>query len=69
MKKYQAISGDMLDLICWRAYGEESGSIEQVLEDPRNYRLSDLPEKLPIGREVILPDIEPVRIVQIKLWE
>jgi phage tail protein X len=69
MKSYSTISGDMLDLVCWRAYGEESGTIERVLEDPNNYRISDLYEVLPVSTLVKLPDIDPVRVIQIKLWE
>ena len=44
------IDGDMLDLICYRAYrGRQSGAVEAVLEANRNTALSERPERLPRG--------------------
>ncbi|CAM5577564.1 hypothetical protein MAUB1S_09719 [Mycolicibacterium aubagnense] len=59
----------MIDAICRRAYGDESGYVEAVLE--ANPRLASLPAPLPVGTLVTLPDLvsasEVVPVVS--LWE
>ncbi len=64
-----ALQHDTVDEICWRVYGRSSGVVEKVLE--ANPKLAELGAFLPIGTEVILPDIEtPQQIKQtIQLWD
>jgi len=69
---YVTIDGDMLDLICYRAYrGRQSGAVEAVLEANRNTALSERPERLPRGLKIILPDLpaETTRPALVKLWD
>jgi phage tail protein X len=46
---------EMVDAICRRAYGDESGFVEAVLE--ANPGLAALAAPLPIGTEITLPDL------------
>lgn len=64
-----ALQHDTVDEICWRVYGRSSGVVEKVLE--ANPKLAEHDAFLPIGTEVILPDIEtPQQIKQtIQLWD
>lgn len=68
-KTINALQYDTVDAICWREYGRSSGIVEKVLE--ANPRLAELGVFLPMGTEVILPDIEaPQQIKQtIQLWD
>lgn len=54
MRTYITIEGDMVDLICHRIYGDETGYVEQVLR--ANPGLADGGLKLPAGVSVALPD-------------
>lgn len=51
---YTTIQGEMVDAICRKIYGDESGYVEQVLE--ANPGLAALPHRLPIGTKINLPD-------------
>lgn len=64
-----ALQNDTVDAICWREYGKSSGVVEKVLE--ANPKIAGLGVFLPMGIEVILPDIEtPQQIKQtIQLWD
>ncbi|KAA8734922.1 phage tail protein [Acinetobacter qingfengensis] len=64
-----AIQNDTIDSICWRYYGRSAGVVEKVLE--ANPKLADIGVILPIGTEVILPDIDtPQQTKQtIQLWD
>lgn len=53
---YRTVQNDMLDQLCWRFY-QRSDVIVQVLE--ANPGLCELPEKLPAGVLIELPDIKP----------
>ena len=68
-KTINALQYDTVDAICWREYGRSSGVVEMVLE--ANPRLAEFGAFLPMGTEVILPDIEtPQQIKQtIQLWD
>ncbi len=59
----------MIDGICRRVYGDESGYVEAVLE--ANPRLAALPVPLPVGTVIKLPDLvaasEVVPVVS--LWD
>lgn len=59
----------MIDVICRRAYGDESGYVERVLE--ANPGLAARPDPLPIGTTIVLPDV-PVAtkvVPVVKLWD
>lgn len=69
---HTTIDGDMLDLICYRAYGgRQSGAVEAVLEANRDTALSERPERLPRGIRIVLPDLpdETTRTALVKLWD
>lgn len=66
---YRTRQREMIDAICARAYGDESGYVERVLE--ANPGLATLPDPLPINTIFLLPDV-PVttRVVSVvKLWD
>lgn len=52
---YTTRQGEMVDSICRRAYGDESGYVEAVLD--ANPGLAALPPILPIGTNIRLPDV------------
>lgn len=64
-----AIQNDTIDYICWREYGRSSGVVEMVLE--ANPNIIEHGVLIPMGTEVILPDIEtPQQTKQsIQLWD
>jgi phage tail protein X len=65
---YRASQGDMLDHICWRFYGKQSGAVEAVLA--ANPRLAELGPVLPVNTTVRLPAL-PVAVTEvqpIRLW-
>lgn len=64
-----AIQSDTVDSLCWRYYGRSSGIVEKILD--ANPHLSELGVILPLGTEVILPDIDsPQQTKQtIQLWD
>lgn len=65
---YTTRQGEMIDAICRRVYGDESGFVEAVLE--ANPRLAALTAPLPMGTAIVLPDMprtsKVVRVVS--LW-
>ncbi|WP_024899531.1 tail protein X [Brucella rhizosphaerae] len=65
---YTTIQGEMLDAICRKVYGDESGYVEQVME--ANPGLAGLPHRLPIGTIINLPDLSRADDSQavISLW-
>jgi phage tail protein X len=59
----------MLDAICYRYYGVQSGVVEMVLSPNQN--LSRQPEQLPEGLIITLPTL-PTKtkdITPIRLWQ
>lgn len=52
---YTTIQGEMVDAICRKIYGDESGYVEQVME--ANPGLAALPHRLPMGTKIFLPDL------------
>lgn len=66
---YRTRQSEMIDAICRRIYGDESGYVEAVLNS--NPGLAALPVHLPIGTVVTLPDIakasKTARVVS--LWD
>ncbi len=65
---YRTRQGDMLDEICWRHYGRQSGAVEAVLA--ANPGLADLGPVLPVDVAVVLPDLVVVApaVQPIRLW-
>jgi phage tail protein X len=53
MAQYLTREGDMLDRICWKFYGRQSGAVEVVLE--ANPHLADQGPLLPAGIVIELP--------------
>lgn len=67
---YRTRNGDMIDLICHKAYGStDRRVVERVLD--ANYGLADYPPMLPAGVIITLPDppqqSQPQPLV--KLWD
>ena len=68
MESYTTIQGDMVDIICRKTYGDESGYVEQVLE--ANQGLAAKGPVLPVGTVVNLPELEVVQTIPvISLWD
>lgn len=68
MTNYRTKDGDMLDYICWKHYGQQSGAVEAVLV--ANPGLADRGPVLPANVVILLPELpKPVVEVQpIRLW-
>ncbi|MHA3059485.1 tail protein X [Acinetobacter sp. ANC 4636] len=68
-KSIKSIQNDTIDSICWRYYGRSTGVVEQVLS--ANPQLDELGEILPIGTDVLLPDLDSPQNIQhsINLWD
>ena len=64
---YRTLAGDVLDWICWRYYGRQSGAVEAVLA--ANVGLAERGAVYPAGLVIRLPDLaEPVR-QPTRLWD
>jgi phage tail protein X len=64
---YYSRQGDMLDEICWRHYGQQSGAVEAVLL--ANHGLADYGPVIPTNTRIVLPQLsspeaqdEPIRL-------
>lgn len=68
-KTIKSIQNDTIDSICWRYYGRSVGVVEQVLS--ANPQLDELGVILPIGTDVLLPDLDSPQNTQpsINLWD
>jgi phage tail protein X len=69
MTTYTTKQGEMIDVICRRAYGDESGYVEAVLNANRG--LADLGPILPIQTVIVLPELTraaPERTI-VSLWD
>ncbi|UWF67378.1 MULTISPECIES: tail protein X [unclassified Brucella] len=66
---YTTIQGEMVDAICRKIYGDESGYVEQVLE--ANPGLAALSHRLPVGTRIAMPDIDVASDSQpvVALWD
>jgi len=68
MVRYRTRDGDMLDWICWKHYGYQSGAVEAVLA--ANPGLADLGPKLSAGVVLILPDLDATEETPVvRLWD
>ena len=66
---YTPRQGEFTDAICRRAYGDESGYVEAVLE--ANPELASLGPVLPIMTKIVLPDLPRAAPEQkiVSLWD
>jgi phage tail protein X len=69
MAVYTTQQGEMVDAICRRVYGDESGYVENVLD--ANPGLAAQPIPLPIGTVIELPELTRAAEVVpvINLWD
>ena len=58
--------GDVLDVLCYRAYGTLAGTVEAVLD--ANPGLAARRQPYASGVEIFLPDLTPARDEPIQLW-
>lgn len=66
--KYRTVSGQTVDEIAWRYYGDISGATEAVLD--ANCGLAEQGPTLPGGVIIELPEYEPPKPNQgIRLWD
>ena len=65
---YRTRSGDVLDDICWRHYGQDAArQVPLVLA--ANPGLADQEPVLPSGIVIVLPDVpEPIETAVVRLW-
>lgn len=54
---YTTRQGEMVDMVCRRVYGDESGYVERVLDVNPGLAVMTVP--LPIGTRIVLPDLQP----------
>ena len=67
MITYVTKDGDVLDAICWKYYGNTSGTVEKVLE--ANRHLAELGSIFVAGVKIILPDLtQEEETESVKLW-
>lgn len=66
---YTTKQNEMVDVICRRVYGDESGYVETVLDANPGLAGQSIP--LPIGTEIELPDLPRAAPEQkiISLWD
>ena len=69
MATYKTGQNEMVDAICRRAYGDESGYVEAVLA--ANPGLASLAPVLPIGTMMTLPELTKAADVVpvVSLWD
>ena len=66
--QYRTKNGDMLDWICWKHYGQETGTVELVLT--ANPGLAAHGPKLPGGVLINLPKITVIEKEKpVRLWD
>lgn len=68
MNIYRTQQGEMIDAICHKIYGSESGFVERVLEC--NPGLAELSDPLPIGTVIKLPEEQIFKTQEVvALWD
>lgn len=65
--RYRTKTGDVLDLICHRHYGDRPHSVEAVYD--ANPGLAAHGPVLPAGLVITLPDAAPAPPATIRLWD
>lgn len=58
--------GDLLDTLCYHAYGHLSGTVEAVLD--ANQGLADEPQPYRAGIVIVLPDLPAPTDEVVMLW-
>ena len=58
--------GDLLDTLCYHAYGHLNGSVEAVLD--ANQGLADEPQPYRAGIVIELPDLPASDNSEVRLW-
>ncbi len=67
MITYITKDGDVLDAICWKYYGKNSGVLEKVLE--ANRHLAEPDAIFNAGVKIVLPDLaQEAEAESVKLW-
>jgi phage tail protein X len=63
------MQGEMVDMICRRVYGDESGYVELVLDFNPGLAAASIP--LPIGTKIALPDLPRAAAERkiVSLWD
>lgn len=66
---YTTRQNEMIDSICRRVFGDESGYVERVYD--ANPGLAELPMVLPTGTLIVLPDLPQAAAVVpvVSLWD
>lgn len=64
---YRTLAGDVLDWICWRYYGRQSGAVESVLA--ANVGLAERGPIYPSGVLINLPDLAAPVAQPVRLWD
>lgn len=70
MRLYTTKQHDMLDMICFQAYGYHTGTVEAVLEANRD--LSGMSVLLPAGLTIVLPELPAAATLTpavMRLWD
>lgn len=57
---------DTVDLIVFRHYGTRTGAVEAVLQ--ANTHLASQGAVLPLGLDIVLPDLAPAAERRLNLW-
>ena len=68
--EYRTRDGDVLDDLCWRHYGRQSGPVEAVLD--ANPGLGDLGPIYATGTLITFPDLAPATSPgpePVRLWD
>jgi phage tail protein X len=70
MLKYKTQAGDVVDEIVWRHYGTQNADMVRQVFDA-NPSLAEAGAVLPVGIEIILPDIRQpgTETVGVSLWD
>ncbi|MCV0378987.1 tail protein X [Nitratireductor sp.] len=68
-RHYVTRQNEMLDAICRRIYGDESGYVEKVLDANPGLAARSMP--LPMGIEIVLPELALTReaVPVVYLWD
>lgn len=64
---YRTLAGDVLDWICWRYYGRQSGAVEAVLA--ANVGLAERGAVYPAGVVIALPELPAPVSQPTRLWD
>jgi len=66
MRAVTTIDGETIDLLAWRVYGTRTGAVEAILD--ANQHLASQTSTLPVGLDIILPELTAAREATVALW-